>query len=277
MSQQGEAAEQIVNMATNITVKGVEFATNLAGKGALSLATFLIAALKDQKRTKGKARMQAFSGKPTKVFVIKNKDMRLFAEEAKKYGVLYAAVVNKKQPDGLVDVVVNANDAAKVNRIAERFALSTVDVEKIRADIQKAREDRARQEAQKERPTPPAEKQVHTVDDAALDEMLGGSEPQPQKTEHRQPADITEKMPNPTQARTESPNPSAPSFGSNKRSGAENSEQERVRPSVRQQIREIREERQAAKSDQKQPTRDKTRQTVHKQPIQKQTPKAKGR
>ena len=52
MSQQGEAAEQIVNMATNVTVKGVECATNLAGKGALFLATFLIAVLKDQKRTK---------------------------------------------------------------------------------------------------------------------------------------------------------------------------------------------------------------------------------
>lgn len=65
MSQQGEAAEQIVNMATNVTVKGVECATNLAGKGALSLATFLIAVLKDQKRTKGKARMKAFNGNLT--------------------------------------------------------------------------------------------------------------------------------------------------------------------------------------------------------------------
>lgn len=127
MSQQGEAAEQIVNMATSVTVKGVECVTNLAGKGAMSLATFLVATLKDQKKTQGKARMRAFHGKPTKVFVIKAKDMKLFAEEAKKYGVLYAAVVNKKQPDGLVDVVVNAADAAKVNRIAERFALSTVD------------------------------------------------------------------------------------------------------------------------------------------------------
>lgn len=56
MSQQGEAAEQIVNIATNVTVKGVECATNLAGKGALSLATFLIAVLKDQKRTNTSAR-----------------------------------------------------------------------------------------------------------------------------------------------------------------------------------------------------------------------------
>jgi hypothetical protein len=71
-------------MATNLTVKGIEVATNLVGKGALSLATFLIAALKDQKRTKGKTRMQAFNGKPTKVFVIKTNELRRFAEEARK-------------------------------------------------------------------------------------------------------------------------------------------------------------------------------------------------
>ena len=32
MSQTGEAAEQIVNMATNVTVKGVECVANLSGK-----------------------------------------------------------------------------------------------------------------------------------------------------------------------------------------------------------------------------------------------------
>lgn len=182
MSQHGEAAEQIVNMATNVTVKGVECLTNLAGRGALSLATFLIAALKDEKRTSGKARMRAFNGKPTKVFAIKAKDLKLFAEEAKKYGVLYAAVINKKQPDGIVDVVVNANDAARVNRITERFALSTIDVEKIRADIMKAREEKAKQDAVYERTTPSAEKGVHTVDENTLDAMM--AKPVQQATAH---------------------------------------------------------------------------------------------
>lgn len=277
MSQQGEAAEQIVNMATNVTIKGVECATNLVGKGALSLATFLIAALKDQKRTKGKARMRAFNGKPTKVFVIKARDMKTFAEEAKKYGVLYAAVVNKKQPDGLVDVVVNANDAAKVNRIVERFALSTVDVEKIRADIQAARESRAKQEGQSERTTPPAEKQAHTAEDITLDALPDSAEPRPQKTAHRQPADISVKAVNPTKARTESSNPSAPSSVSRERSGAENSEPENARPSVRGQIRAIQEDRQTVKPEHKRPTRQKARQTDHKQPVPKKTPKLKGR
>ena len=232
MSQQGEAAEQIVNMATNVTVKGVEVATNLAGKGALSLATFLIAALNDQKRTKGKARMRAFHGKPTKVFVIRSEDMKQFAEEAKKYGVLYAAVFNKKQPDGIVDVVVNANDAAKVNRIAERFAMPAEEVEQLRASILKAREEKEKAAAEKERITPPAEKEARTADEQTLDEMMGA--PAPQKTEHKQPIDLAEKAENPTKARMEKPNPSGPSSKSSNDTAAENSSE---RPSVKQQLR----------------------------------------
>ena len=257
MSQQGEAAEQIVNMATNVTVKGVECATNLAGKGALSLAAFLIAALKDEKRTSGKARMRSFNGKPTKVFAIKAKDLKLFAEEAKKYGILYAAVINKNQPDGIVDVVVNANDAAKVNRITERFALSAVDVEKIRADIIKAREDKVKQDAQKERTTPPAEKAAHNVDENTLDQMMGN--PIPQKTEHKQPVEVTE---NPTRARTEKASPSAPSSDTRENTAETKAE----RPSVRQKIQELKAERQADKTAEKQQQRRKTRQMQHQQP-----------
>jgi hypothetical protein len=249
MNQTGDAAEQIVNMATSAGVKGVEVVSNLAGKGALSLATLLIAALKDQKRTKGKARMQAFNGKPTKVFVIKTGELKRFAEEARKYGVLSAAVVNRKQPDGLCDIVVNANDAAKVNRIAERFALSTVDVEKIREDINKAREARANQpDTEKDRTSPPSEKAVHTMNERTLDELLNG----PKKAEHKQPTDMS----NPMKAGTERSRPSALSFGDK----GDTAEVER--PSVRRQIKEIREERKEKSA----PAKDKTRHTTHRQP-----------
>lgn len=74
MSAHGEAAEQVVDMATKATVKGVEVVANLTGKGLISLATFLIATLKEQKRTKGKTRIEAFRGKPTKVFVMRRED-----------------------------------------------------------------------------------------------------------------------------------------------------------------------------------------------------------
>ena len=49
MSQHGEAAEQVVNMATNAAVKTAECAAEIVGKGTLSLATFLLAVLKENK------------------------------------------------------------------------------------------------------------------------------------------------------------------------------------------------------------------------------------
>ncbi|MEG1473983.1 MAG: PcfB family protein, partial [Christensenella sp.] len=195
MNHSGDAADQIVNM----TVHGVEVAANMAGKAALTLATFLIAAIKSQKRSKGRTRMMAFNGKPTKVFVIKSADMKIFAEEARKYGVLFAAVVNKKQPDGLIDVVVNANDAAKVQRISERFALSTVDVEKIRKDIEQKRQKK-QEVSEQERVAPEA--QGHTIEDNMLDEMLG------EQLQQKQPIEVEKE--NPTTAGTAKSNPSAP-------------------------------------------------------------------
>ena len=270
MNYSGEVAEQVVRMSLN----GVEVAAKISGKAAERLAVLLYAVLREQKKTRGKIRLTNMlkNGKELKVFAVRDNELQKFCEEAKKYGVLYAAVVNKKQPDGLVDVVVNANDAARVNRIADRFALSTVDVEKIRADIEKSREAKAKQSAAKERTTPPAEKEAHTVDDKTLDDILG--KPAPQKTEHKPPADITEKVANPTKARTEKSNPSAPFSNSKERSDAESFEPERTRPYVRQQIQEIKAERQTEK--QKQPARDKTRQTTHKQP-QKNKYREKGR
>ena len=192
MSQHGEAAEQVVNMATNAAVKTAECAAEIVGKGTLSLATFLLAVLKDQKKTKGRTRIQSFNGKPTKVFAIMAKDMKTFSKEAKDYGILYAAVMNRKSTDGIVDVVVSANDAARVNRIAERFALSTIEIQK------------------------PV--------DTPVEERAGDTQ-------------------NPT-ARTDNRNPSSPLSGSKERSETADTDSEHVRPSVRQQLKDIRQERQ---------------------------------
>lgn len=268
MNHSGDAADQVVNM----TVRGVEVAANIAGKAALSLATFLIAASKSQKRTRGRTRMRAFNGKPTKVFVIRSEDMKTFAEEARKYGVLYAAVINRKQPDGLVDVVVNANDAAKVNRIAERFALSTVEVDKIREDILEKRKTQ-KSAVSPERETPPQD--THTIDDGMLDEMLDDS---PQKPEQKQPEEVSRENPTMTgmgKQRTENSNPSAPISGS--KDNTDTAAIER-KPSVRSQIKELREERKAKLQAEKQPQKmNVRRQTVHRQPKRKKKSKGKAR
>ena len=44
---------------------------------------------------------------------MRREDFSQFAVEAKKYGVLYAAIMSKNDKNGMVDVVVNANDAAR--------------------------------------------------------------------------------------------------------------------------------------------------------------------
>lgn len=244
---QGEAAEQVVNAMTNVAIKGMECVSNLAGKGALNLATFLIAVIKEEKRTKGKARMRVFNGKPTKVFVIKAKDMKTFAEEAKKYGVLYASVYNKKQTDGLVDVVVNAADAAKVNRIAERFALSTVDVERIREEITKSRKDR---EGKKDIVEKTDEKNADAFDLVFGTPVTGPEEEQ--KAE--EPAVIVVRdgaePSNPTPVRAAPPHPSEHTSEDRERftnSGCE-------RPSIRDEIKRLREERKHA-AVKKEPTK----------------------
>lgn len=204
MSQHGEAAEQVVNMATNAAVKTAECAAEIVGKGTLSLATFLLAVLKDQKKTKGRTRIQSFNGRPTKVFAIMAKDMKTFSKEAKEYGILYAAIMNRKSTDGIVDVVVSANDAARVNRIAERFALSTIEIQK---PVDTPAEERA---ADAQSPT----------------------------------------------ARTDNRNPSALSSDSKERSETADTDSEHTRHSVRQQLNDIRQERQ----------------NVHRKPLERSRP-----
>ena len=125
MNTGGEAADQIVKMSLN----GVEVAAKITGAGAKQLAILLYTILKEQDKTKGAARLSSMlrSGKELKVFTVKQSELKLFAKEAKRYGVLYCALRGiKKNPDGLVDIMVRAEDASKINRIVERFELATV-------------------------------------------------------------------------------------------------------------------------------------------------------
>ena len=115
----GEAAEQVVRM----TLNGVEVAAKISGKAAERLAVLLYAVLKDQKKTRGKTRLNSMlrSGKELKVFAIGDRDLEKFCREAKKYGILYCVLKDKTANDGHTDVFVRAEDASKINRIFERM------------------------------------------------------------------------------------------------------------------------------------------------------------
>ncbi len=142
MDMAGNAADEVVKISLNAT----EVALRVAGEGAKELAVLLYTILSQQKKTKGKARLESMlrSGKELKVFAVKEADLKTFATEAKRYGVLYCVLRNSKgTPDSLCDIMVRAEDAAKINRIVERFQLATVDTASIRRDIEGQRVRRA--------------------------------------------------------------------------------------------------------------------------------------
>lgn len=135
MNNGGDAAEQIVRMS----LEGVEVAARISGNGAKNIAILLAAVLKEEQKTKGKARLTNMlkSGKELKVYTIQNKDLKKFTEEAKRYGVLYCVLKDKndKSDHAVVDVIARAEDASKIQRITERFQLATVDTASVMGNV----------------------------------------------------------------------------------------------------------------------------------------------
>ncbi|TCX48956.1 DUF3801 domain-containing protein [Dehalobacter sp. 14DCB1] len=230
MNNGADAADQIVNM----TFKGIEVLAKISGEGAKNLATYLYAVLRDQKKSRGKTRLETLlrSGKELKVFTVRNEDLKKFTQEAKRYGILYCALWDKKNLDGICDIMVRAEDASKINRIVERFKLATVDTASIKSEIQKSKaakqvEKQPEEKAPAEKGTP-AEKSA----DDFLDELMA-------KPEQMEPVKEQPDNPNPTMATAEKPLPSEPTSEHSGKAAEGTNEPERK--SVRQELKEIRE------------------------------------
>ena len=148
MNTGGEAAEQIVRMS----LEGFEVAAKITGAGAKNIAILLYSILKEEKKTKGKARLTSMlrSGKELKVFTVKSGDLKKFTQEAKKYGVLYCVLTDRKNkdPNAEVDVIARAEDASKISRIVERFNLASVDTASIVTEAEKSKDAKDGQQSQ---------------------------------------------------------------------------------------------------------------------------------
>lgn len=127
MDTSGQAAEMMVRYA----MEGMEYTLKLTGKGTERFAAVLMALSREQQKNKGKTTLNALlkSQKELKVFTIPENRLKDFARESKRYGVLYCVLKEKKSSkDSLCDVLVRAEDAAKINRIVERLELNQVAV-----------------------------------------------------------------------------------------------------------------------------------------------------
>ena len=271
MNTSGDAAEQVVRLS----LEGMEVAAKITGSAAKEVAALLYAALKnrDKNKIKGRQRLTSMlrSGKELTIFTVKNKDMARFVADAKRYGVVYCVLREAKDnPHGVSEIMVRAEDAAKINRIVENIKIATVsDPEVIRENAETGRDknkDAAGQTA------PEQERPQTSDDDRLLDEMMAAPA---QKQEAAQE--------NPMAARTEKSRPSAPTSEKQNRTAEGTAKSPEERPSVREELREIRESRQKeaaepgiseptpAKEPKKQPA------TTHKQPSRKKPKKAKER
>lgn len=151
MTTGGDAAEQVVRLS----LEGVEVALRITGEGAKHVAVLLAAALKEEHKTKGKARLTSMirSGKELKVFSVQNKDLKKFSVEAKRYGVLYCALKDRdnKSDYATIDIIARADDASKIQRIIERFELAVVDRNTItRAGTEKYQQRKRKREDKEE-------------------------------------------------------------------------------------------------------------------------------
>lgn len=259
MNTSGEVADQVVRMSMEVG----EAALKISGKGAKQLAVLLYAILKEQKKTKGRARLETLvrSGRPLTVFSVKESDLKQFVQEAKRYGILYCAVRNpRRSSDGMVDIMVKEEDAPRINRIVERFQFASVtEAAQVKTEIEKSREGK---KGQKEKAAPrkgiqkdraksgqdrkaqtgtetgrsPQEKEKpeKSQEDILVDELLGI----PVKKE-----EIRQQNP-PFLQRTDSPHLSGPISGKQGKAAGGTSKlympATPEKPSVREELKEIR-------------------------------------
>ena len=271
MNTGGEAAEQIVRMS----LEGFEVAAKITGAGAKNIAILLYSILKEEKKTKGKARLTSMlrSGKELKVFTVKNADLRKFTQEAKKYGVLYCVLADRKNkdPNAEVDVIARAEDASKISRIVERFDLASVDTASIVTEAEKSRDAKGTKDGQ---PEPDIGVQEKAEKDKLLDALMG------------KPMQKEENAPNPSVAKTEKSPLSEPTSEQPRKSAEGATMTKDEKPSVRGELRKIKESRKEQEADAS-PTLDKEKspdrakkppagKTEHKQPQRKKKkPKSK--
>ena len=248
-----------------MSLEGTEVAVKLAGKGAKEIALMLYAVLKDQKKTSGKMRLTNMlrSGKELKVFAVQDKELARFCKEAKKYGVLYCVLKDRDATDGITDVMVRSEDSSKVNRIFDRFDLTTVDMASVRSEIERSKSQRAAASEDKEEPERNTRRR--SKEDVFLDALMAN----PSREEAQTANPTMERETRSSQfgnfskdSRTE---PTPPLRGQD-----QSREEPEKRPSVRQELKEIRAELEQRSRERSQPQKSLEHHAPKKKSIKKE-------
>ena len=244
MNTSGEAADQVMKMMLN----GTEVLIKLTGTGAKNAAVLLYSMARQQKKTKGSARLESMlrSGKPLKVYTFKADDLPKFKEVAKQYGILYTILKEKDKTDGVFDVMVRAEDESKIARITERFNLAQVDVATLRAEIVKEQEEKKENDQEAQNP-PETEHPEKNDSEKLADEMLAKPIQREEPTVENPTAARSDKNPK-ASPEVLSEHSSEPAKPQSDRSMTQEGKADR-KPSVKKKIEDIKKGREEKKKD----------------------------
>ena len=147
--------------------------------------------------------------------------------------VLYCGLADRgnKDPNAEVDVIARAEDASKISRISERFKLSSEANASIVTETEKSKDDKAGQ------PEPDIGVQEKAEKDKLLDELMG------------KPIQKEENAQNPSVAKTEKSPQSEPISEQPKKSAEGATMTKDEKPSVREELRKIKESRKEQEAD----------------------------
>jgi hypothetical protein len=253
MNLGGEAADQVVRYS----IEGLDHGLRLSGTMAKNLAVFFAAMLKSNKKSYGKICMARMlkENRPLKFFTVPSSRIHEFAREGKKRGLPYVVIRDRKNP-GQCELMVFADDAAKVNRVMDKMNLdflkseNGIAVQEVSSNVPSLYPERNELKS--------GEKEPQAVSEKAGTSEMPGSGVQFELSDREEDfniGDLIGDRENFTQAQGER-NPSEPSSRSRDTSSAQGKGSEK--PSVRKELEQIKKEKQKTGKKQNQRNRGKS-------------------
>ncbi len=115
MEVSGEAADLVMKEGIQIS----EEAIKLLARGAKNLAALLYALAKDQKKLYGKVNMNRLLSeqRPIEVLPLRTEDFDEFKRRAKKVGLLFSTILDKKGDEPYLEILTNIDHLSQANYI----------------------------------------------------------------------------------------------------------------------------------------------------------------
>lgn len=119
MEVSGEAADLVMKEGVQIS----EEAIKLLARGAKNLVALLYALAKDQKKLYGMVGMNRLLSeqRPIEVLPLRTEDFDDFKQRAKKVGLLFSAIVDKKCDAPYIEILTNIDHLSQANYILEQM------------------------------------------------------------------------------------------------------------------------------------------------------------